>query len=137
MTQEQFEAAALQALTAGDHPIFNALREQLAAASVENREFSETGFFTDFAVPKTAPSVAPKTLHIGDVQFTLRGADTPADAIIHVDNGYLRTLEGYVYGGRWPEDPTIQSVGYYGAKQFPAVSPALFKSRDLQAALEQ
>ena len=76
-------------------------------------------------------------LHIGDVQFILRGADTPADAIIHLENGYLMTLEGYVYGGRWPEHPAIRSVGYYGAEQFPAVGPALFRSRDLQAALEQ
>lgn len=137
MTVEEFESAALAALTAGEHPTFSTLRQQVAAAAVERREVTDSGFFTYYSVPKAIPRVKPANLEIGDVQFVLKGASTPADAVIHVKNGHLDFLEAYVFEGDWPQEPEIVAVYYYGSEHFDEVGPDFFASRDLDAALDE
>ena len=137
MTNEEFESAVLDALTAGDHPVFEALREQRKAMTVDRREETEGGFFAYFSVDRDAPRVKPPNLIVGDLQLQLEGASTPADAVLHVRNGAVDVLECYVFDGVWPESPEITGVYYYGGETFASIGPELFASRDVDAAFDE
>src|SRR5258708_999794 len=82
----------------------DALREQLEACLVTNREFTGTGFFTGLHVPAYVPD-APVTrdhLHLGEVAASLTGVDH-AGFVLWVTRGRLVTLEGFSYGELWPD----------------------------------
>jgi hypothetical protein len=119
---EPLEAAVLDKLLAGSHPVLNALRRQLAGLTVKTRERTGAGFFTEFSVAETcapASTSSPK-LRFGDVQASIGGLQSGAGFLLYVDGGLLRMLEGYSYEEPWPEaieeftlsymDPTRTSV---------------------------
>jgi len=108
------ERLVLEKLLAGKHPVLVALRHQLARSSVKKREYSGKGFFTDFQRPPGEPPIASlrSRIHFGDVVADLRGVEGGAGFVIFVDDGYLVTLEGYVFMGSWPDEPEIEGLRY-------------------------
>lgn len=116
MTQEEFEAAALQALTAGDHPIFAALREQLAQASVcQNsrrirlrRELARASEHSERRLLKRRQSWTRMTS-----RRSLRSA-TPTFALnagrMHSPRMRQHSLENQNRHGRFRPSPTVASV---------------------------
>jgi hypothetical protein len=136
MTLEEFEREVIPALLAGDDPIFETLRAQYAAATVRDRENTGTGFFTYFDVPSSVPAIDRKSLHLDDLQVELTGAVTPAELLVHVRNGRLHSLEGFVYDGAFPQSPEIQAAWYYGTEKFPGITPELLAARDFEQLLE-
>jgi hypothetical protein len=109
---EPLEAAVLDHLLAGDHPVLAALRNQLAEATIADREFSGAGFFTHFALPKGAMAAPVRTLRFGDVHATIAGLQHGADFVLFVDDGRLSMLEGASYGEPWPEEIAEFTVAY-------------------------
>jgi hypothetical protein len=55
-----FERAVITTILKPSHPVMDALREQLEACLVTDREFTGTGFFTGLHVPAYVPD-APVT----------------------------------------------------------------------------
>ena len=130
-----FERAVMSALTAGDHPILEALRAQAVLATVTHRDIVGPSSYTYFEVAPVARRLPHKSLRIGDLQLQLQGAMTPADAVLHVENGVLKSLECYVYDGQFPAKPEITAAWYYGSPRFPGVTDELLAARDLEEAL--
>lgn len=137
MTVEDLERQLMTALLAGDDPLLATLRAQYAAATVRDREVEHNGFITRFDVPASAPVIDRKLLHLDDLQVELEGADTPAEASVHVHNGRIRSLEVFVYGGELPQSPVIRAAWYYGTERFPAITEELLAERDVEAAIEE
>jgi len=136
MRLEEFERQVMAALLAGDDPVLATLREQYAAATVRDRERTESGVVTLFDVPSNVPVIARKLLHLDDLQVQLAGAATPVETSVHVHNGRLRALECFVYDGAFPESPEIESAWYYGTAKFDAITPELLAERDVEELLE-
>lgn len=136
MTIDDFEKSVMTALLAGDDPLLETLREQYAVATIRDREMTATGFVTRFEVPKDAPTIDRKLLHLDDLQIEVDGAKTPADTSLHVMNGRLRSLECFVYEGAFPQSPAIRAAWYYGTEKYPGITPELLAERDLEEILE-
>ncbi|HEX8152190.1 MAG TPA: hypothetical protein VF698_03645, partial [Thermoanaerobaculia bacterium] len=133
MSFTDFERDLITALLAGDHPDLAALREQFATASVEKRETSESGFATFIRTAGGTP--VPHVEIIGDLQLDL-GAATPAEAVLHVEDGLLHALECYVYEGAFPTPPRVTAAWYYGTEKYPSIGEALFAARDVEGAFD-
>jgi hypothetical protein len=100
-----FERAVIATILQPSHPVMDALREQLAACHVTDREFTGTGFFASLHVPAHVPD-APITrdrLHLGEVAASLTGVEH-AGFVLWVTRGRLDTLEGFSYGEPWPDE---------------------------------
>jgi hypothetical protein len=109
---EPLEAAVLDLLLAGDHPVLAALRDQLAGATVKGRQHTGVGFFTDFSPAKDAVPAPVRKLRFGDVQATIDGLQHGADFVLFVDDGLLTMLEGFSYDEPWPAEIVGFSVSY-------------------------
>lgn len=133
MSFTDFERDLITALLAGDHPDLAALREQFASATVAKRETSESGFATFIRVDAGPP--VPQIEIIGDLQLDL-GAATPAEAVLHVEEGRLHALECYVYEGPFPATPRVSAAWYYGSEKFPSIGEELFAARDIEGAFD-
>lgn len=137
MTNEEFERVVLEALTAGNHPTLAILREQVASATIVKREVADTGFFVYYDVPPSVRRITPRQLDLGDLQVVIEGAETPADAVVHIKDGAIDSLECYVYEGHWPDEPTITGALYYGTETFDGIGPELFAVRNIDDAFEE
>lgn len=101
---QPLEAAVLQKLFDGDHPVLASLREQLSGLSVKNRERTGVGFFTEFSVAHAArpAPILSGSARFGDVEATIGGLKHGAGFLVYVDAGFLSMLEGYSYDEPWP-----------------------------------
>jgi hypothetical protein len=109
----ELERAVLSALLAGDDPRLVTLREQLSVVAVTDRESTEAGFFTRFAVPAADTRVAePLKNPIDDVCAELAGEEQPAGFLLWLEDGALQALEAFSYVGIWPKDARLQRVFY-------------------------
>ena len=100
----EFEAAVLEKLLAGDSPALVVLRAQAQAARLSSREYTGAGFFLSFDVPADAPTVAAKDFHFGDVDAVVDGLRHGAGFVLFVRGGRLDVLEGYSYEEPWPKE---------------------------------
>ena len=102
------EREILEQLLRGAHPVLAALRSQLAEASVQKREFTGTGFVTEFLVPsESARATATERLIIGDVAGDVAGLPNGAGFLLFVSGGKLDMLEGYSYDATWEEGAAL------------------------------
>lgn len=107
----EFERAVLEKLLSGDHPVLESLRHQLALAHLESRENTGVGFYCDFEIPETAPTVS-RDLQLGDVHAEIEGLQRGAGFVLFVSDGRLKTLEGFTYDEAWPETVRAYSLRY-------------------------
>jgi hypothetical protein len=110
----EFEAAVMQMIVAGDHPAFEALRDQLASCRVSQRRFTGVGFFADLAVDRSAKRV-PEPAHnarVSDVVGDVAGLKHGAGFVLFVSEGYMTVLEGFSYDEPWPEHIKGYELGY-------------------------
>ena len=111
------EVAVLQTLLAGDHPVLAVLRSQLDGLTMNKRELTGVGFFTELSVtkPTSSNSILPSgQLRFGDVEAVIGELAHGAGFLLYVDGGMLRMLEGYSYDVPWPEVIAEFSVRYSG-----------------------
>lgn len=115
MSLEPIEAAVLQMLLDGEHPVLAALRQQLSGLTVKAREHTGVGFFAELSVAETAcPAPLPSgTARFGDVDATSSSLQCGAGFLLYVDDGFLTCLEGYAYEGPWPERIGEFSLRYW------------------------
>jgi hypothetical protein len=117
MRHEEFERKLVSMLLNGEHPDLRTLREQFALAKVEKRDWTGTGVFVNYSIPDNCPKTTQKHITLGDVRLVLAG-DIPADAILHVKDGRLNSLECLRYSpGEWPREPEIQTLDYQGSNE--------------------
>jgi hypothetical protein len=114
MSLEPLEAAVLQKLLSGDHPVLIALRDQMDGLSVRTRKNTGVGFFTELSTAAAArpASVPSGKIRFGDVQATVDGLKNGAGFLLLIEQGLLRMLEGYSYDEPWPEMIREFSVKY-------------------------
>ena len=120
----------------GDHPLLASLRLQLVSASVQEREFSGTGFMTVFSLPvEVARAGLQDRVVIGDVAAEVSGLPLGAGFLLFVTGGVLDALEGYSYDATWVEDATLLRSFYVHPD--PSGRPGLVETaeRDLTWAL--
>lgn len=101
----------------GERPVLNALRVQYAACEVERVEATDVGFFVHFKVPASVPPVEPPNFEVGDVWFTLVGAQEDAGLVLFVLDGRLDMFEGFNWTDPWPEELRLESYGYLAVGQ--------------------
>jgi hypothetical protein len=82
----------------GDHPLRASLRIQLVSSSMQEREFTGTGFMTVFSLPvQVARASSRDRVIIGDVAAEVSGLPLGAGFLLFVTGGILDALEGYSY----------------------------------------
>jgi hypothetical protein len=101
------EKEILEKALRGDHPLLASLRLQLVNASVQDREFTGTGFMTVLSVPSQVARAPRDRIVIGDVAADVSGLPLGAGFLLFVSGGLLDTLEGYSYDVTWAEDATL------------------------------
>lgn len=106
-----FEQAVLQKLLSGNHPVLETLRQQMEHARLASRENTGVGFYCDFEIPETAPTVS-RDLQLGDVHAEIEGLDRGAGFVLFVSDGRVKTLEGYTYDEPWPETVGVYTLRY-------------------------
>lgn len=105
------EREVLEMLLSGDHPALEVLRQQLAHARLASRENTGVGFYCDFDISETTPTVS-RDFQLGDVHAEIQGLQHGAGFVLFVSNGRLKTLEGYTYDEPWPETVEAYSLRY-------------------------
>lgn len=107
-----FEKRVLDACLAGSDPKLVTLQQQADAATVDSRERTDAGAYINLSVSDAAPLLEPGTIVIGDVNLGIVGVPEGVATLLYVYEGKLQFIEFAAYGGTWPEDPEIVSVGY-------------------------
>jgi len=97
------ERRIIGAILARDALALDALREQLAQAQATHRTHSGVGFMTRLVVPGDAPAVsaAPRLRPLYATHPQLR---EPAEFMLQLKDGRLKSLEAYCFNGMWPAD---------------------------------
>jgi hypothetical protein len=106
------EKAVMQKLLDGDHPILVALRNQVVAAKIKDRQFTGVGFFLHFEIDPKLALPGNLNLEIGDVMGTLPGVEHGSGYILFIREGVLSMLEGFTYDDPWPESISDFHLGY-------------------------
>jgi hypothetical protein len=117
MMLSELEKRAMEMLLAGDDHRLAVLRAQLDSATVTERGYSDSGFFTHFAVQESSPrlSSGAGSLIIDDVNAEIRELKYPIDFTLFVTDGALDMLECVALGGEdWPATATLTRTYYVG-----------------------
>jgi hypothetical protein len=97
------ERAVLERILAGEDARCAALRRQLEACTVRERELTGVGSFTRLHVPPEVPRlVPPASFPIGDLEARIPGLARGAGFVLFVQDGALDLLEAYTYDEPWP-----------------------------------
>ncbi len=99
---DTLERAVLDKLLSGDHPALVVLRQQATMVRVAGRKQTGVGFFCDFDVDESAPTL-PGDFQIGDVFGELEGLAHGVGFVLFIRNGRLSMLEGFTFDEPWPE----------------------------------
>jgi hypothetical protein len=75
-----------------------ALEEQLATATVAQRENSGVGFFTHLAVDRTTTPLANARRVVGNIAASIEGFRQPLILLLFIKDGYAEMLEGATVG---------------------------------------
>lgn len=110
----KMEKEVMMKLLDGDDDRLMILRNQYIRALAKKREFSGTGFFTSFEVPKDVKKLkTPKLVQLGDVVAQIMGVKDGVGFVLFIKNGTIDFLEGYVYGDeKWPNEVKEYEVSY-------------------------
>jgi len=80
-----------------------ALQAQLEQAESVHRTHSGVGFMTRIAVAEAAPA-APAGVMLRPVYASHPQLPEPAEFMLQVKDGRLKSLEAYCFNGMWPQD---------------------------------
>jgi hypothetical protein len=101
------EQAVLHAVLDGEHPVLDALRDQLPGLAVTGREVTATSFTTGLRPAPGAPRapVATRQVVLDDLYAEVPGLAGGASFALFVEDGRLACLRGSTFGGEpWPAD---------------------------------
>jgi hypothetical protein len=111
MDLSELEHAVLTKLLAGEHPLLDLLRRQLAKCRVTQRELTGHGFFAHLDVGDVLP-VADMKVILDDVVAEIEGMPEGAGFVLYVEHGRLSMLEGYGYDDPWPTTISTYTLRY-------------------------
>ena len=117
LTLTPLESSVIAALLAKSGEPYDSIRDQLAVASIVERRFTGSGFFTYFAIPHDSPVKRDLTdTVLGDVHADLPGTQYGAGFGLFVREGVVTMLEGYAHGNEaWPADVEKFTIKQYGS----------------------
>jgi hypothetical protein len=105
----ELESTILRYLLQDDTEENRTLADQLKMSSLQSRERNGYGFFTNFAVPDSAPRCTKMNFELGNVCATVGGQ--LCGFILFVRGAKADFLEGFPLGAdAWPESEDIQNV---------------------------
>lgn len=116
MDFSRLERAAIEAILSMPADGMEVAREQFAAATVLERDYTGVGFYTKISVPSSVPCV-PDTKELRDALFHGAGARAKSNPdgwvffILHTAAGYLSCLEGYTVADSWPDEDDVEVFG--------------------------
>jgi len=116
----ELEKEVLKMLLDGDDEVLVNLKVQLDLVSVEDREISDTGFFTNFLIPQSCKTSAINSnlkFKIGDVHANIEGLDFGAGFLLYVEDGGIKMLEAYSYDEPWPVTTDSFKLTYINGKR--------------------
>jgi len=116
MELTELERAVLEKLLAGEHPLLDVLRLQLAKCRVTKREMTGHGFFADLDVGDMQAAGDVK-VRFGDVAAEIEGMPDGAGFVVFIEHGRLSMLEGYGYDDPWPSTITGYTLKYSAGEQ--------------------
>ena len=114
-----FEQAVMNKLLWGDDLVLSELREQLAKATIKEREMTGTGFYLTFSLPEDSRKLTDQIPNVksdfcfGDVNAEIENLENGASFLVWVKGGKLNMLEGYSYHGTWPGTIEDFQLGYF------------------------
>ncbi len=119
------ESKVLELLLAGEDPVLAVLREQIASARIQSREFTGVGFYLDFEIPKSSKRLhdvlaVKRSFNFGDVGAYFDNGDQRQEVgfLLWIKDGYLDFLEAYTYGlEKWPKEDRSFQPFYFGNKR--------------------
>jgi hypothetical protein len=89
-----------------------ALEAQLSTATLSSRENTGCGFFTSFAVDRSASAPVPSPRLRNGPLAKLEGMQYGLGFILWLEEGYADCLEGYAYGDDSTTELNFESVGF-------------------------
>lgn len=101
------EQSVLHAMLDGEHPVLDALRDQLEGLVVSRREVTATTFTTGLLPMAGAPRapVAARHAVLDDLYADVPGLAGGVSFALFVEDGRLSCLRGSTFGGEpWPAD---------------------------------
>lgn len=112
MQLSDFERLVLSMIIEND-PEQATLSAQLAAATVENRDYTGVGVYTKLFVLPDTPRLQKLNRYIEqvpNVHLAHPSLASGAGALLWMSDGFITCLECYAYDGEWPHDETLFSV---------------------------
>ena len=106
MKLSNFEIAVLDALIEGDSEE-GIIRQQLAAVSVVERDYTGVGLYTNLNVSEDSPLLSKNNRYIEEapkIHLEHPELDAGAGALLWFKDGKVSTLECYTYEGDWPKN---------------------------------
>lgn len=98
----ELEQAVLDKQLSGDLPALAILRAQAERARVVGRKETGVGFFCDFEVDASAPTL-DGDFQIADVHGELSELAHGAGFVLFIRSGRLSMLEGFTFDEPWPQ----------------------------------
>ena len=110
----RLENEAMMMLIESDKENFNILLEQYQKATVKERWFSGSGFFTEYHIPSDVPKVIRKEKGpIGTVYGKISGLEIGVGFLLFFKDGIIDTLECHEYDSvDFPEEITDYLLSY-------------------------
>lgn len=95
-----------------DKKISKKLYEQYNVAKVKERKYTGTGFFTYFYIKDNIKDIflSNESMQLGGIHAEVKGLKNGAGFVLYIENGRLKTLEGYTYNESWPEQAQISKL---------------------------
>ncbi len=108
------EKEALKMLIDKDNKNKEILLKQLIVATIITRNFSGSGFFTQFSIPDNVLKIQEKTLSpLRGVYARINGLKIGVGFLLFLNEGVIDTLECYEYDDMdFPEEITDYSLSY-------------------------
>jgi hypothetical protein len=114
------EAAALDRLLDGEHPMLSTLRAQRAVTGVLCRARMSSGYALSFDVPASAPVIDEEPmLRIDDVVAEIAGLRYEARFVLFVRDGRLAELHVHTLEEAWPPCAELRSIAYIDDEGLP------------------
>ncbi len=95
-----------------DNKISEKLYKQYKLARVEKRTYTGVGFFTDFYIGDNNKDIflSNGSMKLGGIHAEIKGLKNGAGFILFVEDGRIKTLEGYTYDENWPKKACISEI---------------------------
>jgi hypothetical protein len=116
MNHIEFEKRLMKMLLDGDDPVLEGLRYQYINTKVESREFTGSGFYTNFKIQDgIEPLLEGKNFQIGDLHASFNEIKEAFGFILFIKKGFLLMLEGYTLAcDIWPVEYSNVILAYNG-----------------------